>query len=118
MHSCPQEDTELDDQVRLMTGPEGTIRIVQLQKDQLSLKLWEPLCADNPNPSGPPLLLLPPEYEFLDAENGPRELAELMYIGMRVRALPHHRTFLLDSPFVVCLDIPLYGVLGGAPVPH
>ncbi len=79
-----QEDTELDDQVRLMSGPEGTIRIVQLQKDQLSLKLWEPLCADNPNPSGPPLLLMPPEYEFLDPENGPRELAELMYIGMRV----------------------------------
>lgn len=58
---------------------------MQLVKDQLSLKLWEPLCADNPNPSGPPLLLLPPEYEFLDPENGPRELAELMYIGMRVR---------------------------------
>ena len=118
MHSCAQEDTELDDQVRLMTGPEGTIRIVQLQKDQLSLKLWEPLCADNPNPSGPPLLLLPPEYEFLDAENGPRELAELMYIGMRVRALPDHWPFLLDSPFLVCLDSALYGVLGGAPVPH
>ena len=75
-----------------MTGPEGTIRIVQLQKDQLSLKLWEPLCADNPNPSGPPLLLMPPEYEFLDPENGPRELAELMYIGMRVRCSKMQKT--------------------------
>lgn len=80
-----QEDTELDDQVRLMEGPEGSIRVVELQRNQLSLKLWEPLCADNVNPAGPPLLLLPPEYEWLDPENGPRELAEIMYIGLRVR---------------------------------
>lgn len=79
-----QDDTELDDQVRLLSGPEGSIRVVQLQPNQLSLKLWEPLCADNPNPGGPPLLLMPPEYEWLDAENGPRELAEIMYIGQRV----------------------------------
>ena len=69
-----------------MSGPEGSIRVVQLQKGQLSLKLWEPLCENNPNPAGPPLLLLPPEFEWLDPENGPRELAELMYIGQRVRA--------------------------------
>lgn len=68
-----------------MEGPEGSIRVVELQRNQLSLKLWEPLCADNPNPAGPPLLLLPPEYEWLDPENGPRELAEIMYIGLRVR---------------------------------
>jgi hypothetical protein len=79
-----QEDTELDDQVRLMDGPEGSIQVVQLQRNQLSLKLWEPLCVDNPNPAGPPLLLMPPDYEWLDPENGPRELAELMYIGQRV----------------------------------
>jgi hypothetical protein len=70
-----------------MEGPEGSIRVVQLQKNQLSLKLWEPLCADNPNPVGPPLLLMPPEYEWLDPENGPRELAEIMYIGQRVRSI-------------------------------
>ncbi len=81
-----QDDTELDDQVRLLSGPEGSIRVVQLQPNQLSLKLWEPLCADNPNPGGPPLLLMPPEYEWLDPENGPRELAEIMYIGQRVSA--------------------------------
>jgi hypothetical protein len=81
-----QEDTELDDQVRLMSGPEGSIRVVQLQPGQLSLRLWEPLCENNPNPAGPPLLLLPPEFDWLDPENGPRELAELMYIGLRVRA--------------------------------
>lgn len=86
MRALPeQEDTELDDQVRLMTGPEGSIRVVQLQKGQLSLRLWEPLCENNPNPAGPPLLLMPPEFEWLDPENGPRELAELMYIGQRVR---------------------------------
>ena len=79
-----QDDTELDDQVRLLSGPEGSIRVVQLQPNQLSLKLWEPLCADNPNPGGPPLLLMPPGYEWLDPENGPRELAEIMYIGQRV----------------------------------
>ena len=79
-----QDDTELDDQVRLLSGPEGSIRVVQLKPNQLSLKLWEPLCADNPSPGGPPLLLMPPEYEWLDAENGPRELAEIMYIGQRV----------------------------------
>ena len=79
-----QDDTELDDQVRLLSGPEGSIRVVQMQPNQLSLKLWEPLCADNPNPGGPPLLLMPPEYDWLDPENGPRELAEIMYIGQRV----------------------------------
>ena len=83
-----QDDTELDDQVRLLSGPEGSIRVVQLQPGQLSLKLWEPLCADNPNPGGPPLLLMPPEYDWLDPENGPRELAEIMYIGQRVSMSP------------------------------
>ena len=83
-----QDDTELDDQVRLLSGPEGSIRVVQMQPNQLSLKLWEPLCADNPNPGGPPLLLMPPEYDWLDPENGPRELAEIMYIGQRVSTPP------------------------------
>lgn len=84
--------------MRLLSGPEGSIRVVQLQPNQLSLKLWEPLCADNPNPGGPPLLLMPPEYEWLDPENGPRELAEIMYIGQRVSSCTRVQEVTLLSP--------------------
>jgi len=102
-----QDDTELDDQVRLLSGPEGSIRVVQLQPNQLSLKLWEPLCADNPNPGEPPLLLMPPEYEWLDPENGPRELAEIMYIGQRVSAASTMFDWLIVLPWsawISCLS--------------
>ena len=64
-----QDDTELDDQVRLLSGPEGSIRVVQMQPNQLSLKLWEPLCADQPQSWGAPAAAHAPRVRLA----GPRE---------------------------------------------
>ena len=81
-----QADTALEAEVAGMAGDWSELRLIRLDDKQNALELWEPICYDNPHPLGPTLLLLPPGYELLDEAAGPRELLEILYVGMKVRA--------------------------------
>jgi hypothetical protein len=74
--------------VASLTDEDLELTIIPVSYRMSSLALWEPICSAAQDagvtPVGPPLLLLPVEYEWSEPETGPRELAELMYIGMKV----------------------------------
>lgn len=81
--SCGQEDRQLLASLQTGEGGAADLHVVQLLAHQHALELWEPLCKDK-QPSKAPLLLLPPEFEFLDAQSGPHELQNLAKIGAQV----------------------------------
>ena len=60
---------------------------MRLNASHNALELWEPLCKAQQPPKDAALLLLPPEYDFLDPTTGPEELWRIATIAAHVRGL-------------------------------
>ncbi len=66
-----------------------SVQVVRLQQPQPALALHDALCAPGHDDDlqqqhgaeGPPLLLLPPGFELLDAEAAAGQLSELLMVG-------------------------------------
>lgn len=80
-----QEDKKLLAQVEKPPPPAADqLNIVHLNASHNALELWEPVCKDHPAADNRPLLLIPPEYEFLDPKTGPTELWKIGTIAQQV----------------------------------
>ena len=80
-----QEDRRLATQVEERKKQPAKLKVVKLRQRHTALELWEPLCKDFQPGDNPSVLLLPPEYEFLDQQLGPQELNGIAAIGQQVR---------------------------------
>ncbi|KAK9805857.1 hypothetical protein WJX73_008965 [Symbiochloris irregularis] len=79
--SLVAEDEQLLAQVAKPPAEAAQLNIIRLNGSHNALELWEPLCKDHPATDNRPLLLLPPEYEFLDPKKGPTELWKIATIA-------------------------------------
>ena len=81
-----QEDSSLASVLQKANKDATQLHIVRLDARHNALELWEPICAGlEPRPTGP-ILLLPPEYDFLEPNFGPQELYGIAKIGAQVTA--------------------------------
>ena len=79
-----QEDEKLMAKTDILPAGGDLLNIVRLNGSHTALDLWEPLCRDHSALDVRPLLLLPSEYDFADASNGPTDLWKIATVAAQV----------------------------------